>query len=71
MDELLANAEGYIHTSPWLALVVVFAGGALTASSPCVIAMIPLLMSFVAGGQRDRPSVPRAFGYSACFVLGL
>lgn len=71
MDELLANAESYIHTSPWLAMVAVFVGGLLTASNPCVLAMIPLMMSFVAGGTREHTGVLRAVGYSLCFVVGL
>jgi cytochrome c biogenesis protein CcdA len=71
MDELVANAARYIHTSPWLAVVAVFVGGVLTAASPCVLAMIPLMMSFVAGGAKEPAGPLRAFGYSVCFVLGL
>jgi cytochrome c biogenesis protein CcdA len=69
IDEFMANAGQYINTNPWLALVAVFAGGALTASNPCVLAMIPLMMSYVAG-RRDR-GVLRSFLYSLAFVLGL
>jgi len=36
LETLVANASQYIETNPWLAIVGVFAGGALTASSPCV-----------------------------------
>jgi cytochrome c biogenesis protein CcdA len=51
--------------------MAVFLGGLLTASNPCVLAMIPLVMSFVAG-QRDLEVGPlRAFVYSLLFVLGL
>lgn len=70
-DNLLANAGDYIHTNPWLAIAAVFIGGVLTASSPCVLAMIPLMMSFVAGRQDRNPSLLRAFGFSLVFVLGL
>ena len=67
----LQNIEQYVHQSPWLAVVAVFAGGALTASNPCVLAMIPLTMSFVAG-QGDRKLGPlRALLFSLVFVLGL
>jgi len=72
LDTFLANVEQYIHTSPWLAVAAVFAGGALTASNPCVLAMIPLTMSFVAGQKGDQPVGPlRAFLFSLVFVLGL
>lgn len=71
LAQLVDNAGQYIHTSPWLALIAVFAGGLLTASNPCVLAMIPLTMSFVAGGPEARSSVRRAFVFSLIFVLGL
>jgi len=87
MEALLANLGEYVHTNPWLALVAVFFGGVLTASNPCVLATIPLMMSFIAG-RREAPRLPgkvgrggegdngwaslwRSFGYSLTFVLGL
>jgi len=71
LDSLVANANQYIHTNSWLALVAVFVGGILTASNPCVLAMIPLMMSFVAGRKENRPGVLRAFMFSLVFILGL
>jgi cytochrome c-type biogenesis protein len=71
LDSFVANIGQYIHASPWLALVAVFVGGMLTASNPCVLAMIPLMMSFVAGRREDRLGVPRAFLLSLVFILGL
>jgi cytochrome c biogenesis protein CcdA len=71
LDGILDNAGQYIHTNPWLALVAVFAGGVLTASNPCVLAMIPLMMSFVAGRREDGAGVLRAFLFSLVFILGL
>ena len=71
LDGFVANANQYIHGSPWMALVAVFVGGILTASNPCVLAMIPLMMSFVAGRKEDKPGVLRAFLFSLVFVLGL
>lgn len=70
-SELLSNAGRYVHTNPWLALVAVFVGGVLTASNPCVLAMIPLMMSFVAGRKEERTGVVRSFAFSFVFVLGL
>lgn len=70
-DELVTNAGQYINTNPWLAIVAVFIGGILTASNPCVLAMIPLMMSFVAGRREEKPGVIRALGFSFVFVLGL
>lgn len=71
LSSLVSNAGQYLHTNPWLALMAVFVGGILTASNPCVLAMIPLMMSFVAGRREDKPGVLRAFLFSLVFVLGL
>lgn len=71
LESLLSNAEGYVHTNPWLAIVAVFLGGVLTASNPCVLAMIPLMMAFVAGRQESKLGVLRSLGYSSLFVAGL
>ncbi len=71
LDELVSSAGSYIDTNPWLALMAVFTGGALTASSPCVLAMIPLTMSFVAGRRQGKSGVLKAFGLSLVFVTGL
>jgi cytochrome c biogenesis protein CcdA len=71
LDELVANAGEYVNTSPSLAIVAVFVGGALTASNPCVLAMIPLMMSFVAGRRESGAGAWRAFAFSLVFVLGL
>lgn len=68
---LIENVGSYVHTNPWLALVAVFLGGMLTASNPCVLAMIPLMMSFVAGSKEEKPGVARALLFSLVFVLGL
>lgn len=71
LDSLVNSVGQTIHTNPWLALLAVFVGGVLTASNPCVLAMIPLMMSVVAG-RREAPSgVFRAFLFSLVFVLGL
>jgi cytochrome c biogenesis protein CcdA len=71
LDSFVASAGQYIHTSPWLALGAVFAGGILTASNPCVLAMIPLMMSFVAGRREEKAGVLRAFLFSLVFIFGL
>lgn len=69
--ELVQNAGQYVQTNPWLAVVAVFLGGAVTASSPCVLMMIPLMMSFVAGRAGVKVGPVQAFLHSFVFVLGL
>lgn len=70
LEALLGNAQTYIQTNPWLAFVAVFLGGALTASNPCVLAMIPLVIGFV-GGYEGISGWKRSFGFSLVFVFGL
>ncbi len=59
-----------IQTNPWLAFAGVFLGGALTASSPCVLAMIPLVIGFV-GGYDEISGWRRSLRFSLVFVFGL
>ncbi|MFU8858260.1 MAG: cytochrome c biogenesis CcdA family protein [Deferrisomatales bacterium] len=70
LEAFLANAQLTIQTNPWLAFAAVFAGGALTASNPCVLAMIPLVIGFV-GGYDGITGWRRSFGFSLVFVFGL
>jgi cytochrome c-type biogenesis protein len=69
MENLFGDISQLIQQNPWLAVLAVFIGGATTASNPCVLAMIPLLMSVVAGGEAT--SIKKSLGFSALFVLGL
>jgi hypothetical protein len=69
MERLFGDIGQLIQHNPWLAVVAVFIGGATTASNPCVLAMVPLLMSVVAGGE--VASIKKSLGFSALFVLGL
>lgn len=54
----------------WLAVVLVFCMGLLTASNPCVLATIPLLVGFI-GGQKEASGLKRSFVFSLFFVMGL
>lgn len=69
MNGLFGDVAALIQHNPWLAVLAVFIGGATTASNPCVLAMIPLLMSVVAG--TDTLSIRKSLGFSGLFVLGL
>jgi cytochrome c-type biogenesis protein len=69
MESLFGDIPQLLQHSPWLGVLAVFIGGATTASNPCVLAMIPLLMSVVAG--TETTSLKKSLGFSALFVLGL
>jgi cytochrome c biogenesis protein CcdA len=70
MESILGDINGIIQTSPWLAPLAIFFGGALTASNPCVLAMIPLMMAFV-GAYQGTSGARKAFSFSLLFVVGL
>ncbi len=71
MHEALAdNVQSLIGSTPWLAFGAVFIGGLLTASNPCVLAMIPLSVAYV-GGTEGATDWKRSLGFSLCLVLGL
>jgi cytochrome c-type biogenesis protein len=71
LERFVGNAGQYLHASPWLALVAVFVGGTLTASNPCVLVMIPLMLGCVAGRRDEKPGALQAFTFSLVFVIGL
>lgn len=70
VQNFLDNAGNLMQTNPWLTIAVVFVGGLLTASNPCVLAMIPLMIGFV-GGLEGTSGGKRSFLFSIFFVLGL
>jgi len=69
MESILSNVSDVINNSPGLAYLLVFLGGLLSASSPCVLAIIPLVRGFV-GGYSER-SKKKAIAYAVVFALGL
>lgn len=68
-DSISEQLSQVIQSSPWLAPVAAFAGGLLTAANPCVLAMVPLMVGYVAG-QESR-SIGRSFLLSLTFSIGL
>lgn len=69
LETLSENLAQVVQSNPWLAPAAAFAGGLLTAANPCVLAMVPLMVGYVAG-QESR-SVRRSFLLSLTFSIGL
>lgn len=69
MDSILANISSVINNAPGLAYILIFFGGILSASSPCVLAIIPLVIGFVGGYSEGNKK--KALLYSLTFALGL
>jgi len=70
MEHLFGDVSRLLQHNPWLAIVAVFVGGVTTASNPCVLAMVPLLMSVIAG-NKETTTLRRSLVFSLFFVLGL
>jgi len=68
-ETLSENLAEAVQGNPWVAPLAAFAGGLLTAANPCVIAMVPLMVAYVAG-QQTR-GVARSFLLSLAFAIGL
>jgi len=69
LEGLLANIGDIIQNQSWLAFPACFLGGIISSASPCVLAMIPLVIGYV-GGYAEG-SRRKAIQYSLVFVLGL
>jgi cytochrome c-type biogenesis protein len=68
--EWLSDYIGEIlQTQGWLAFPACFLGGIISSASPCVLAMIPLVIGYV-GGYAEG-SQKKAVQYSLMFTLGL
>lgn len=68
-DSLSESLSQVVQSNPWLAPAAAFAGGLLTAANPCVLAMVPLMVGYVAG--QDSRGVGRSFLLSLTFSIGL
>jgi cytochrome c-type biogenesis protein len=69
MESILSNITDVINNSPGLAYLFVFLGGLISASSPCVLAIIPLVIGFVGGYSEGNKK--KAVIYALVFALGL
>jgi len=66
---MIDNIAQALQQNPSIAVVAVFLGGLLSASSPCVLAIIPAVIGYVGGyAQGNRKA---ATAYALVFALGL
>ena len=70
MDAVLAALTRLVETNVWIAPFASFLGGALTASNPCVMVMIPLAMAYV-GGYGESLRWQQNLALALAFVVGL
>ncbi len=69
MEGLLAAAGDIIQEQGWLGFPVCFLGGIVSSASPCVLAMIPLVIGYVGGYAQG--SQEKAIQCTLMFTLGL
>ena len=69
MENLVENISVIIENQRWLAFPACFLGGVISSASPCVLAMIPLVIGYV-GGYAEG-SQKKVIQYSLMFTLGL
>ncbi len=70
LENILGNLNEIIQTNHWFAPLAAFLGGILTASNPCVLVMIPLMIGFTAGNEENR-GILSSLAFSGVFVIGL
>lgn len=71
-ESLSENLAAAVQGNPWIAPLAAFVGGLLTAANPCVIAMVPLMVGYVAGqGTEAKRRVAHSFLLSLTFAVGL
>jgi len=69
MENLFSYIGELVQTQGWLAFPACFLGGIISSASPCVLAMIPLVIGYVGGYSEG--SQKKAIQYSLMFTLGL
>jgi len=69
METLFDNIQLIIQNQRGLAYLGVFAGGLISAASPCVLAAIPLIIGYVGGYSEGNKK--KAALFSLVFVIGL
>jgi len=69
LDTLTENLAHTVQNNPWLAPLAALLGGLLTAANPCVLAMVPLMVGYVAG--QEARGLGRSFLLSLTFSVGL
>ena len=69
LDAVTESLIQVVQGNAWLAPLAAFAGGLMTAANPCVLAMVPLMVAYVAG--QEARSTARSFFLSLIFSAGL
>jgi len=69
LDAWLVSLSDVVQNHGWVAFPACFLAGVISSASPCVLAMIPLVIGYVSGYSEG--SQKKAIQYSLAFTLGL
>jgi cytochrome c-type biogenesis protein len=69
VDAWLESLGNVVQNHGWVAFPACFLAGVISSASPCVLAMIPLVIGYVSGYSEGSPK--KAVQYSLVFTLGL
>jgi len=69
VDGWLESLGNVVQNHGWVAFPACFLAGVISSASPCVLAMIPLVIGYVSGYSEGSPK--KAIQYSLVFTLGL
>ena len=69
MEGWLESLADVVQNHGWVAFPACFLAGVVSSASPCVLAMIPLVIGYVSGYSEG--SQKKAIQYSLAFTLGL
>lgn len=67
--EWISQFEGIARSSPWLAVLLSFAGGVLASFTPCTYPMMPITVAFIGG--KANGSKRKGFLLSVFYVMGM
>ena len=68
---MVEQISALLISNPWVVPFVVFFAGLLTASNPCVLVLVPLMVGASGAYQGEDKSPIKALKFSIVFVIGL
>ncbi len=68
---MIEQITSAISNNPWLAPFIALFAGLLTASNPCVLVTIPLMVGAAGAYQGEDKSYWKSIKFSLCFVAGI
>jgi cytochrome c-type biogenesis protein len=68
---MIESLTAAIQSNPWIAPFIAIFAGLLTASNPCVLVTIPLMVGAAGAYQGEDKSYWKSFKFSLCFVAGI